>query len=208
MAVMENVGSVGGEKCQLCRRPLGSREQCRRGLCLGCVEEVADYLARFKLSDEHRDIAINHLWTIAAASNRVGKPESHHVEALRLTVPTYYGSAKARYLPSPSTQEFDAPFVPILARSAEGIKLVLGSHDPDDPEAADIQVERRPGGWVIFLNPVPGGDSSGYICMLDDGRSYAVPESGIGTIERLRIRLYLEDVAEVNIPPNVGLEDE
>ena len=42
-------------------------------------------------------------------------------------------------------------------------------------ECSAVQVERRPNGWAIFLHPIGGGDPSGYVYFLDDGRSFVLP---------------------------------
>ena len=103
------------------------------------------------------------------------------MEESRFVVPTYYG-ARNKLLSDAgyARLEFSDPLIPILVREADGLRLVLGSHDCDDKNAPDIQVERRPNGWAIFLHPVGGSDPSGYVYFLDDGRSFVVPERGLG----------------------------
>src|SRR3989442_10209151 len=104
---------------------------------------------------------------------------------LKLSVPTYYGAVhgKQNILGSP---DFDAPNVPVLIHEAEGVRIVLGTHDFNDLEKPDIQIERRPKGWAIFLHPVGGGDASGYVYFLDDGQSFLLKEdnwAGSNSIE-------------------------
>jgi hypothetical protein len=94
----------------------------------------------------------------------------------KLHIPTYYGDADDPSGPAKGKQEFDTPIVPVVVREADGVRIVLGSHDYDDMRAPDVQIERRAGGWVIFLHPLGGGDPSGYVIFLDDGRSFLAPE--------------------------------
>jgi hypothetical protein len=95
---------------------------------------------------------------------------------LKIYVPTFYGHAKAQEIEDGKQEEFDEPEVPILARPSAGLRIVLGSNDFFDNDAPDIQIERRPNGWAIFLHPAGDGDPSGYIYFIDDGRSFVVPE--------------------------------
>ena len=53
---------------------------------------------------------------------------------------------------------------------------MLGSHDFNDVDKPDIQIERQPNGWVIFLHPLGGSDAAGTVYFHDDGRSYLVKE--------------------------------
>jgi hypothetical protein len=99
---------------------------------------------------------------------------------LRIWVPTYFAQYNERHKGS-TRLDFDQPLVPILATEAEGLRVVLGSHRYDDRDAPDIAIERRPRGWAIFLHPLGGGDPSGYVYFLDDGRSFIIPESGLST---------------------------
>jgi hypothetical protein len=170
---------LSGEKCLFCRRPLGERGKCEEGLCLPCAAEVEGYLARFGLMRNYKELAIAHLWQIGFALNRYGRPESRDIPQLLLNVPTYYGSIPESELPSPAPQEFDTPYVPVLACRSEGVRIVLGSHEFLDTDFPDVQIERRPKGWAIFLHPLGGGDPSGYVYFLDDGRSYVFPETGV-----------------------------
>jgi hypothetical protein len=96
---------------------------------------------------------------------------------LRVHVPTYYGGAFEDEVARGEKPEFGDPYVPVLAREADGVRIVLGSHDYFDMSKPDIQIERRPKGWAIFLHPEAGGDASGFIYFLDDGRSFVSPEN-------------------------------
>lgn len=111
----------------------------------------------------------------------------------RLWIPTYYGHA----FPNGEMPDFDNPLLPVLIREADGVRLILGAHDWNDMQAPDIVVERRPAGWAIFLHPVGGGDPSGYVYFLDDGRSFVQPENpyaGTPPIEMLASEDELTDV--------------
>ncbi len=100
---------------------------------------------------------------------------------LKLHVPTCNCGAFANQAIAAAKPEFGEPFVPVVIRRAAGVRIVLGSHDYFDGDAPDIQIERRPGGWAIFLHPLGGADPSGHVYFLDDGRSFIVPERDLGT---------------------------
>jgi len=91
-----------------------------------------------------------------------------------LRVPTYYGHTPA--YENAERAEWGEPYVPITVHACgDGVRLVLGGEKHDDP-CPDIAVERRPGGWAIFLHPEAGNDAAGYVYLLDDGRTYFQPE--------------------------------
>jgi hypothetical protein len=121
------------------------------------------------------------------------------MDELKLLVPTYYGAANCETERFPGKEEFDEPNVPMLIREAEGVRVVLGSHDFEDLSKPDVQIERRPNGWAIFLHPVPGGDPSGLVYFLDDGRSFLVPDGlvseGIVVLDRA------DEVPMIDDPP-------
>jgi hypothetical protein len=119
------------------------------------------------------------------------------VQELKLLVPTYYGDTEDKPVFA-SKKEFDQPNVPVLICEGEGIRLVLGSHDDLDCNKPDIQIERRPSGWAIFLHPDPCGDASGFVYFLDDGRSFLVPEYGSGQI---RVLNDIDQVPGIDAPP-------
>lgn len=121
---------------------------------------------------------------------------------LKLSVPTYYGRAYVKQNVLADT-DFDVPNVPVLIHEAEGIRVVLGTHDFDDMEKPDIQIERRPQGWAIFLHPVGGNDASGYVYFLDDGRSFLLREqewSREGSIEILHGSEGPPEIDEIDLP--------
>ena len=90
----------------------------------------------------------------------------------RLSVPTYYGSAICEEQGRGNLAEFDTPNVHVLVHEADGVRIVLGTHDYNDRSKPDVQIERRPKGWAIFLHPDAEDDASGYVYFLDDGRSF------------------------------------
>src|SRR5262249_37348384 len=106
------------------------------------------------------------------------------VEQIKLSVPTYYGSAHDGSGTLAGLPEFGEPNVPVLIHEAEGVRIVLGTHDFNDRYKPDVQIERRPNGWVIFLHP-DDGDAAGFVHFLDDGRSYLTIERGPSAIEVL-----------------------
>lgn len=122
---------------------------------------------------------------------------------LRIHVPTYYGSGPGAFSDKP---EFGSPEVPLLVRPADGLRIVLGSHDYFDATAPDIQIERRANGWAIFLHPVGGGDPSGHIYFLDDGRSFVTPERDLGTTPPVLVLDWDAAVSEVDQVPDMKSE--
>jgi hypothetical protein len=126
--------------------------------------------------------------------------ENQPMRELKLSVPTYYGTAHCKNNVL-SDDEFDAPNVAVLIHEAEGVRIVLGTDDFDDREKPDIQIERRPKGWAIFLHPT-AGDPCGCVYFLDDGRSFLLPESGSGSrsIEVLCDREEPAEIDEIDLP--------
>lgn len=112
-------------------------------------------------------------------------PLNADLKKFELKVPTYYGSVAEERATEFGLPEFDEPAVPVLIHEAEGVRIVLGTHDYDDLSKPDIQIERRPKGWAVFLHPEPGGDASGFVYFLDDGRSFVLPEFGENAIQWL-----------------------
>ena len=111
------------------------------------------------------------------------------MQECRLTVPTYNADLFPIETENHHMPEFGPPNVPVLIHQADGIRIVLGTYDREDLDRPDIQIERQPNGWVIFLHPIGGSDPSGYVYLRDDGRSFVLPENGLGptpSIEALR----------------------
>ena len=108
--------------------------------------------------------------------DRLGKslvvPKVSEVADLRrMIVPTYLATR------DPNGPDCGEPQVPVLVGDAEGIRLLLGAEDWYDDEKPDVQIERRPHGWMIFVHP-NAGDAVGFLIMLDDGRTFFVHEYG------------------------------
>ena len=97
---------------------------------------------------------------------------------LKIYAKTYYGQIPEEVREARRLGEYDSPEVPVVVRPADGVRIVLGTHDFWDTSFPDIQIERRAGGWAIFLHAVPGDDPSGYVYFLDDGSSYVDIEYG------------------------------
>jgi hypothetical protein len=117
---------------------------------------------------------------------------------MKIHVPTYNHGALVQGAKTDGKPEFGDPYVPLVIRRADGVRILLGSHDYYDPSKPDIQIERRPHGWVIFLHPVGGGDPSGHIYFLDDGRSFLVPERSLGTTPPINALEWDETVPEID----------
>jgi hypothetical protein len=125
------------------------------------------------------------------------------MDEFKITVPTYYGAAHCKQNIAGDLPDFDSPNVPVLIHEATGIRIVLGTHDFNDPDKPDIQIERRPKGWAIFLHPVGGGDASGYVYFLDDGRSFLLKEglsTASGSIEVLCWHEEPPEIDEIDLP--------
>jgi hypothetical protein len=69
----------------------------------------------------------------------------------------------------------------------------LWTSDPSELKP-DVQIERRPNGWAIFLSPLGGSDPCALVYFHDDGRSWLTKELAGPTPE----------LVEVNgIPPQI-----
>ena len=51
------------------------------------------------------------------------------MEQFEMLVPTYYGMMHAKADPHEDKEDFAEPIVPVLIRHAEGVRVVLGTHD-------------------------------------------------------------------------------
>lgn len=123
------------------------------------------------------------------------------VQELKLIVPTYNGQYFADEVASGERSEFGDPEIPLVIREAGGVRIVLGTHDYDDCKMPDVQIERHPNGWMIFLHPVGGGDAAGYVFFLDDGRSFLVKEFAYGTPAIEVVEPRDDDIPEIDGPP-------
>jgi hypothetical protein len=122
------------------------------------------------------------------------------MKQFKLTVPTYYGHVLSADDLHAGHPEFGEPFVPVVVGLADGVRLVLGAHDYDDLNCPDIQIERRPNGWAIFLHPLADSDASGYVYFLDDGRSFLLPELPWGATNVIQVVKSHQDIEEVDWP--------
>jgi hypothetical protein len=122
------------------------------------------------------------------------------MQEFKLFVPTYIGNLPDKNDEADGDSDFGNPYVPVLVCEAAGVRVVLGTHDYENLEQPDIQIERRPNGWAIFLHPVGGSDESGYVYFLDDGRSFLVPELGVGPTEAIEVLDPHADVPELDRP--------
>jgi len=116
------------------------------------------------------------------------------MEEMKLRVPTYNG----KWIGHCGLPEFSESKTPVLVCEADGVRVVLGTHDYHDYDKPDIQIERRNNGWMIFLHPLGGGDPSGYVFFLDDGRSFIVKEDHAGATESIVISEYRLAEAKVD----------
>jgi hypothetical protein len=99
---------------------------------------------------------------------------------MRVLVPTYHGARAGR--DAEKQPEWDRPHVPVTVLESAGLRLLLGSAEKENGARPDVQLERRPHGWALFLHP-NAGDPCGCIYILDDGRTFVVPERLGATIE-------------------------
>jgi hypothetical protein len=120
------------------------------------------------------------------------------VQELTLTVPTYNASLFPKEVEANLIPEFGEPNLPVLIHEGEGIRIVLGTHDYNDIDKPDVQIERQPNGWVLFLHPFGGCDACGYVYLLDDGRSFLLKERAIGGSDAIEILQPGEDLPEFN----------
>ncbi len=127
------------------------------------------------------------------------------IEGFEMMVPTYNGKLLDD---NPGLKEFDEPELPVFVGSAEGVRIVLGTHDYHDYTKPDVQIERRHNGWLIFLHPQGGSDASGYIAFLDDGRSYVVKECCGGPTTPIEMVEHEEAFAEIDETRATGMSCE
>ena len=118
----------------------------------------------------------------------------------KVIVPTYNADLFPLEVEKHLMPEFGSPEVPVLVYLADGLRVVLGTHDPEDMDKPDIQIERQPNGWVIFLHPVGGSDASGCVYFHDDGRSFVIPETNIGPTLRIEARQPNDEVPGFSPP--------
>ena len=105
---------------------------------------------------------------------------SEIVKELKLIVPTYNANLFPVEVAQHTMPEFGKPYKAILIREAEGVRIMLGTHDSNDVDKPDVQIERQPNGWAVFLHPLGGSDSCGKVYFRDDGHSYFLKEGAAG----------------------------
>lgn len=87
-----------------------------------------------------------------------------------ILAPTYVGHRE------PSARvDYTDPQVPIAIEEDRGLRIVLGTTHPRELKP-DVQIERRPNGWAIFLHPLGGSDPCALVYFHDDGRSWLTKE--------------------------------
>lgn len=106
---------------------------------------------------------------------------------LKLFVPTYNYTVFPEEVARGELDEFSEPTTPVLVHESEGVFVGLGTHAFHDSNKPDIQIERQPNGWMIFLHPVGGSDASGYLYFLDSGESYLKKERSWGPTPAIQI---------------------
>lgn len=99
--------------------------------------------------------------------------------AFPLKIPTYMGHRNLISKPPITANDFTDANVPVLISPAEGIRVVLGTHDYHDNSKPDLQIERRPHGWAIFVHP-DAGDPVAVLYIHDNGQTFLVPENYVG----------------------------
>jgi hypothetical protein len=125
---------------------------------------------------------------------------NEELQELKLMVPTYLAERFATEDSNSDQPDFGEPNVPVLIREAEGVRIVLGTHEYEDYEKPDIQIERRPNGWAIFLHPLGGSDPSGFVYFLDDGRSFLAKEYALGPTPAIEVLEAGHKVRELDCP--------
>lgn len=122
-----------------------------------------------------------------STENQKRKLDVPELQEMKFVVPTYNARFYANEVERGEKQEFGEPYVHLLVREAAGVRIVLGTHNFHDNDKPDIQIERQPNGWAIFLHPCGGGDPCGYVYFLDDERSFLVKESCHVTTPPIRV---------------------
>ena len=59
-------------------------------------------------------------------------PLPDDLRKLELKVPTYYGAVREDSSEEYNLPEFGEPFVPVLLHEADGVRVILGTHDYHD----------------------------------------------------------------------------
>lgn len=109
------------------------------------------------------------------------------MESLKLLVPTYNANWYPDKVANREVEEFGTPLTPLLCRESDGVRIVLGSHNFEDLDKPDVQVERQPNGWAIFLHPVGMSDPCGVLYFRDDGHSFLLQAHKYGPTPPIEI---------------------
>ena len=106
---------------------------------------------------------------------------------LRLRVPTYNYQLHPGEVDQGTMPEFGPSLSAVVAYRDMGIRVVLGSSDRADLRSPDVQIERQPHGWAVFIHPLGGSDPAACVYMRDDGQSFIVPAYPYGPTPELVI---------------------
>ena len=125
------------------------------------------------------------------------------MEEFKLFVPTYNATLFPDQVASGIVPDFGYPHVPVVIREADGVpELCWALHDYNDLRCPDIQIERRPRGGpfssIRSVEVTPGG----YVYYVDDGRSFLLPENGIGPTPSIQIVNQPDNVPDMDPSPN------
>lgn len=91
---------------------------------------------------------------------------------LLMRVPTYH-----RFTEEAQDADFGEPLAQVMIREAEGVLIELQKpgHEEGGDDNPDIVIERRRGGWAVFIRH-DQGDTDCVVCILDEGRTVICPE--------------------------------
>ncbi len=127
---------------------------------------------------------------------------------MKLEVPTYNASYYSREVEREEMPDFGDPIWPVLIHESDGVRIALGTHDIKDTKKPDVQIERQPNGWVIFLHPLGGSDPCGYVYFLDDGRSILLKEHSYGPTPEIEVLDRGGRIPEIDGPLRIGQDVE
>lgn len=101
----------------------------------------------------------------------------------QVRIPTFNGHFISDELEADQVREYGDPYVPVTVYKQAGIRVVLGTHNPEeDSHAPDLLIERQPHMWAVFIHP-EGDDPSCYIYILDNGQTYIVPDAAVQIVK-------------------------
>lgn len=109
------------------------------------------------------------------------------MQSLKLKVPTYNANLFPDQVNRRELLEFGEPFTSVLIQESDGVRIVLGSFEFEDLSKPDVQIERQPNGWAIFLHPVGESDPCGVVYFRDDGQSFLLKECSYGPTPPIEI---------------------